>query len=163
MKTISLLSSFIVAAGLAPSHGMWQRLNVNGTDQGQLVGINPPAVNNPIHFVTGSSIACNTGLVSPLSNTVLTIPAGAKVSAWFEHVLGGAQNSTDADNPIASSHKGPITVYLSLQSIRNQNGTFADQCSSLEVYMLRQQETTTAIRGSRPRSRDWMTRLGNGR
>ncbi|TVY45984.1 putative endo-beta-1,4-glucanase D [Lachnellula subtilissima] len=112
MKTISLLSSIILAARLVSSHGMWQRLKVNGTDQGQLVGINPPAVNNPVQIVTGSSIACNTGLVSPLSNTVITIPAGATVEAWFEHVLGGAQSSTDADNPIASSHKGPIIVYL---------------------------------------------------
>jgi lytic cellulose monooxygenase (C1-hydroxylating) len=51
-------------------------------------------------------------LVSPLSNTVITIPAGGTVSAWFEHVLGGAQSATDADNPIAASHKGPILIYL---------------------------------------------------
>ncbi|TVY55268.1 putative endo-beta-1,4-glucanase D [Lachnellula cervina] len=112
MKAVSLLSSVILAARLVSSHGMWQRLQVNGTDQGQLVGINPPAVNNPVLVVTGSSIACNTGLVSPLSNAVITVPAGATVSAWFEHVLGGPQSATDADNPIASSHKGPIIVYL---------------------------------------------------
>lgn len=112
MKTISLLSSVILAARLAFGHGMWQRLQVNGADQGQLVAINPPAVNNPVLQVSGASIACNTGLVSPLSNKVVTVPAGATVSAWFEHIIGGPQGANDADNPIAASHKGPIIVYL---------------------------------------------------
>jgi cellulase len=112
MKTISLLSSCLLAVKAVSGHGMWQRLKVNGADQGQLVAINPPAVNNPVTVVSGASIACNTGLVSPLSNSVVTIPAGGSVEAWFEHVIGGPQGANDADNPIAASHKGPIIVYL---------------------------------------------------
>jgi hypothetical protein len=34
------------------------------------------------------------------------------MSSWVQHIIGGAQGANDADNPIASSHKGPITVYL---------------------------------------------------
>jgi cellulase len=98
---------------------MWQRLKVNGADQGQLVAINPPAVNNPVTVVSGASIACNTGLVSPLSTAVVTVPAGGQVEAWFEHVIGGAQGANDADNPIAASHKGPIIVYLAKVNIHS--------------------------------------------
>ncbi|TVY81198.1 putative endo-beta-1,4-glucanase D [Lachnellula suecica] len=112
MKAQSLLSSVFFAARTVSGHGMWQRLTVNGVDQGQLVGINPPAVNNPVLSVSGASIACNTGLKTPLSTTVVTVPAGAKVGAWFEHVIGGPQGANDADNPIAKSHKGPVIVYL---------------------------------------------------
>lgn len=38
--------------------------------------------------------------------------AGAELGAYFQHVIGGAQSPTDADNPIAASHKGPITAWL---------------------------------------------------
>ncbi|KAF4624386.1 hypothetical protein G7Y89_g13785 [Cudoniella acicularis] len=112
MKASQLLQAVLAAAATVSGHGMWQKLKVNGADQGQNVAIRPPAVNNPILSVTGSSIACNTGLKTPISTAVVKIPAGAKVSSWFEHVIGGAQMSGDADNPIAVSHKGPITVYL---------------------------------------------------
>ena len=76
------------------------------------MGVRAPAVNNPVLSVTGDSIACNTGLNTPISNAIVTIPAGAKVGAWYEHILGGPQGANDADNPIAASHKGPMIVYL---------------------------------------------------
>lgn len=69
-------------------------------------------MNNPVTSVSGSSIICNTGLKQPVSKDVVTIPAGAKVGAWFQHIIGGAQGANDPDNPIAASHKGPIMVYL---------------------------------------------------
>lgn len=62
--------------------------------------------------VSSSAITCNTGLKSPVSTAVVTIPAGAKVGAYYGHVIGGAQMAGDVDNPIAASHKGPISVYL---------------------------------------------------
>lgn len=31
---------------------------------------------------------------------------------WFQHTIGGPQGANDADNPIASSHKGPVIAYL---------------------------------------------------
>lgn len=93
-------------------HSIFQRLRVNDVDQGQLVAVRAPAVNNPVLTVTSPAIACNTGLYSPVSTNVVTIPAGAKVGAWYEHIIGGPQGANDADNPIASSHKGPMIVYL---------------------------------------------------
>jgi hypothetical protein len=55
---------------------------------------------------TDSNIACNTGFRTPISSEVINVPAGAKVGAYWGHVIGGAQSSNDADNPIAKSHKG---------------------------------------------------------
>jgi len=110
------ISSFVPLAALAATaingHAIFQRLRVNDVDQGQLVGVRAPAVNNPVLTVTAPAIACNTGLLTPISTAVVTIPAGAKVGAWYEHVLGGPQTPGDPDNPIAASHKGPLIVYL---------------------------------------------------
>jgi cellulase len=112
MKPIILLSLATFAATAVNGHAIFQRIRVNDVDQGQLVGVRAPAVNNPVLDVTGDSIACNTGLKAPVSSAVVTIPAGAKVGAWYEHVLGGPQIPNDPDNPIAHSHKGPLMVYL---------------------------------------------------
>lgn len=112
MKASVLFSLAVFAASTTNAHCIFQRLRVNDVDQGQLVGVRAPAVNNPVQDVTSPNIACNTGLKSPVSTAVVTIPAGAKVSAWFQHVLGGPQMAGDTDNPIAPSHKGPVMVYL---------------------------------------------------
>jgi cellulase len=112
MKTTILLSLATFAATAVNGHAIFQRVRVNDVDQGQLVGVRAPAKNNPVQDVTGTSIACNTGLLSPVSSAVVTIPAGAKVGAWYQHVIGGPQYNPDPDNPIAHSHKGPLMVYL---------------------------------------------------
>ncbi|KAG9232414.1 glycoside hydrolase [Amylocarpus encephaloides] len=108
----SSLLSLLLAASSINAHGMWQKLRVNGVDQGQNVAIRPPSSNYPIQQVSSSAIACNSGLRNPVSTAVVRVPAGARVGSWFQHVIGGAQGPYDPDNPIASSHKGPITVYL---------------------------------------------------
>lgn len=102
----------MLLAASASAHSIFQRVSVNGADQGQLVGVRAPQNDNPIQNVNDGNIACNTGLVSPVSSAVITVPAGARVGTLWGHVLGGAQYSGDADNPIAASHKGPIQVYL---------------------------------------------------
>lgn len=107
-----MLTLFLIGANSVLGHAIFQRLRVNDVDQGQLVAVRAPAVNNPIQTVTSPAIACNTGLYSPVSTEVVTVPAGAKVGAWYEHILGGPQGANDAGNPIASSHKGPIMAYI---------------------------------------------------
>ncbi|KAF2144718.1 lytic polysaccharide monooxygenase [Aplosporella prunicola CBS 121167] len=109
MKITSILP--IACAAAAHAHTIFQRLSVNGVDQGQLTGVRAPDSNNPITSVTGDSIACNTGIHSPVSQSVVTIPAGATVGAYWQHLLG-TNSANDADNPIAASHKGPVLVYL---------------------------------------------------
>jgi cellulase len=97
---------------LVSGHTIFQRVSVGGVDKGQTVGVRVPANDNPVQNINDAALACNLGLVSPQSSTVITIPAGSKVGTWWQHVLGGAQSANDADNPIAKSHKGPIQVYL---------------------------------------------------
>ena len=112
MKSSAIFSFALLGANSVFGHAIFQRIKVNDVDQGQLVGVRAPSSNNPVQSVTGDSIACNTGLVSPVSQAVVKIPAGAKVSAWYQHVIGGPQFANDADNPIAASHKGPLIAYL---------------------------------------------------
>ncbi len=69
-------------------------------------------MNNPLFSVLGDSIACNIRLKEPVSTVIVTILVGAKVGAWYEHVLGGPQIPNDPDNPIAKSCKGPLMAYL---------------------------------------------------
>ncbi|KIM27050.1 carbohydrate-binding module family 1 protein [Serendipita vermifera MAFF 305830] len=98
-----------------------QRVSVNGADQGLLVGMRAPSSNNPIQNVNDGNIACNSGLSS--SSTIINVPAGARVGALWQHVIGGPQGSNDADNPIAKSHHGPIQVYLAKVSNAASTGT----------------------------------------
>jgi len=112
MRSSTILSLTLLGANSVLCHSIFQALKVNDVEQGQLVAVRAPAVNNPVLSVTSDSISCNTGLYSPISSAVVTIPAGATVGAWWEHILGGPQGANDADNPIAASHKGPLIVYL---------------------------------------------------
>ncbi|KAI0887932.1 glycoside hydrolase family 61 protein [Annulohypoxylon maeteangense] len=108
MKVQSIILSL---AALASGHTIFQKMSVNGVDQGQLKGVRAPDSDYPIQNVNDASFACNKDL-KHVDSTVITVPAGAKVGAWWGHVIGGAQSANDPDNPIAKSHKGPIIVYL---------------------------------------------------
>jgi len=112
MKPTTILSLALFGASSVTGHCIFQRLKVNDVDQGQLVGVRAPSSNYPVQNVNSDQITCNSGFVSPVSTAVVKIPAGAKVSTWYQHVIGGAQYANDADNPIAPSHKGPVLVYL---------------------------------------------------
>lgn len=46
------------------------------------------------------------------SQTVLSVKAGDRIGAWWQHIIGGPQGSGDPDNPIAHSHKGPVMAYM---------------------------------------------------
>lgn len=90
--------------GLGASHAIFQKVSVNGVDQGQLKGVRYTTSNYPIENVADSGFACNKGLTK--DNNVISVPAGARVGAWWGHVIGGPQGANDPDNPIAASHKG---------------------------------------------------------
>jgi cellulase len=72
-----------------------------------LKGVRAPDSDYPIENVNDAAFACNKGLTH-LDKTVITVPAGAKVGAWWGHVIGGAQGANDPDHPIAKSHKGEV-------------------------------------------------------
>ncbi|RNJ56980.1 hypothetical protein D7B24_006503 [Verticillium nonalfalfae] len=107
MKLLTLLA----LAATATSHAIFQKVSVNGVDQGQLKGVRAPSSNNPVQNVNDADFACNKN-IQYKDNNILTVPAGARVGAWWGHVIGGPQGSNDPDHPIAASHKGPIMVYL---------------------------------------------------
>ena len=63
--------------------------------------------------MTSSDIICNGGPdpLTHISPVVITVPAGAQVTAEWHHTLSGADPSDPAD-PIDPSHKGPVITYL---------------------------------------------------
>lgn len=104
MRVSSIVSSALLAAGVS-AHSIFQKVSVNGVDQGQLKGVRAPDSDYPIQNVYDGEFACNKD-IKHKDNTVITIPAGATVGAWWGHVIGGAASANDPDHPIAASHKG---------------------------------------------------------
>ncbi|KAJ7594664.1 glycosyl hydrolase family 61-domain-containing protein [Mycena floridula] len=112
MFSLSLI--FLLAVSVASGHTIFQQLYVNGADQGHLTGIRVPDYDGPIMDVTSNDIICNGGINpyhTPMSSAVITVPAGATVVTEWHHTLDGA-NPTDTEDPIATSHHGPIMTYL---------------------------------------------------
>ncbi|KAG6818843.1 hypothetical protein H0H93_001105, partial [Arthromyces matolae] len=117
--------SALVAGALASSttaHTIFQEVYVNGVDQGHLNGIRVPDYDGPITDVTSNDIICNGGINpyhQPMSQTIISVPAGASVTTEWHHNINGA-DASDGDDPIATSHKGPIISYLAKVSNATQ-------------------------------------------
>lgn len=103
MKFYQLIPAALVS--IVSAHSIFQKVSIDGVDQGQLKGVRAPSSDYPITSVTDESFACNKNIQFKDSN-VLNVPAGAKIGAWWGHVIGGAQGANDPDHPIAKSHKG---------------------------------------------------------
>ncbi|KAL0577156.1 hypothetical protein V5O48_004832 [Marasmius crinis-equi] len=84
---------------------------VNGADQGHNVGIRVTNTNSPVEDVTSDDIICNVQSTLTSSSTVIDVPAGGEVTTEWHHTSDGPTEG-DGDDPIASSHKGPIITYL---------------------------------------------------
>ncbi|KAF6755668.1 endoglucanase II [Ephemerocybe angulata] len=121
MKFASVLSA-LTFGSVAYGHCIFQKVSVNGVDQGQLKGVRAPSSNNPIQNVNDAGMSCNNAIQYKDSN-IINIPAGARVGAWWGHVIGGPQVANDPDNPIAPSHKGPVSVYLAKVDNAASTGT----------------------------------------
>ncbi|KAG8947153.1 hypothetical protein FRC04_011005 [Tulasnella sp. 424] len=111
------LAVLALSVASAHAHSIFQRVWVNGVDQGLVTGIRYPDYNGPITDVTSNDIICNGGvnpLHTPLPTTIINIPAGATVGAEWHHGLNANPgiDPTDPADPIDSSHKGPIMAYL---------------------------------------------------
>ncbi|KAK0638774.1 glycoside hydrolase [Cercophora newfieldiana] len=101
----------LLACGLAvEAHSIFQKVSVNGKDQGQLTGIRAPTNNNPVQDVNNNNMIC--GQPGSKSQTVIKVAGGDRIGAYWGHVIGGQQFPNDADHPIAKSHKGPVMAYL---------------------------------------------------
>jgi lytic cellulose monooxygenase (C1-hydroxylating) len=117
--TYFLANAILVSSTFA--HTIFQKVSVNGQDQGQLKGVRAPDSDYPIQNVNDGDFACNKGITHK-DSTVISVPAGAKVGSWWGHVIGGAQGANDADNPIAKSHKGRLSFSLLDLTIVCHNG-----------------------------------------
>ncbi|KAK4105040.1 carbohydrate-binding module family 1 protein [Parathielavia hyrcaniae] len=110
MKGFTLVALATAVASVS-GHSIFQRVSVNGVDQGQLKGVRAPYNNSPVENINDAAMACNRNIALK-DNTIIRVPAGARVGAWWQHEIGGPSGPNDRDNPIAASHKGPISVYL---------------------------------------------------
>ncbi|KAI8279688.1 hypothetical protein K4K60_005412 [Colletotrichum sp. SAR11_57] len=109
---MKFLPLFVTLATTANAHSIFQRLAVDGVDQGQLKGVRAPEDDSPITNLNDANFACNKNLVF-LDKSVIAVPAGASVGAWWGHGMADAIVPGDVDHPIAESHKeGPIMAYL---------------------------------------------------
>ncbi|KAG7123992.1 endo-beta-1 like protein [Verticillium longisporum] len=102
--------SALAFAALSQGHAIFQVVSVNGVEAPPLSGLRAPGINNPVEDVSSNDLTC--GLVTHTSTDVIEVEAGDEIGAWYQHVLGGEQYPGDVDNPIAASHKGPITAWL---------------------------------------------------
>ncbi|KAI0469129.1 glycoside hydrolase family 61 protein [Xylaria cf. heliscus] len=94
----------------AEAHCIFQEVSVNNQKQGSLVGLRAPNDNNPVYDVNSQDMICQKQ--GRTSDKVINVKPGDDIGAYFGHVIGGAQYANDPDNPIAASHKGPITAWL---------------------------------------------------
>lgn len=108
--TTSILSlgAFVVSVS---AHAFFHTGYVNDVSQGHLFGVRAPSSNSPIQDVSSSAITCNSPLYQPISTDVIEIAPGDKFGMQWNHNLAGP-TAGDGDDPIASSHKGPVIVYM---------------------------------------------------
>ncbi|KAI1303786.1 glycoside hydrolase family 61 protein [Xylaria venustula] len=100
----------LVFAASAEAHTIFQEVSVNDQKQGSLVALRAPNDNNPVYDVTSQDIICQKA--GRTSSSIINVNPGDQIGAYWGHVIGGAQFANDPDNPIAASHKGPITAWL---------------------------------------------------
>ncbi|GJE95942.1 glycoside hydrolase family 61 protein [Phanerochaete sordida] len=111
------ISSSLVLAALTMSssaHTIFQEVYVNGVDQGHINGIRVPTYDGPVTDATSNGLICNgveNPFQQPVSDVIITVPAGATVTAEWHHTLAGA-DPTDPADPVDPSHKGPVMTYL---------------------------------------------------
>ncbi|KAF9563943.1 glycoside hydrolase family 61 protein [Agrocybe pediades] len=98
-----LLSASLVSTALAHTRiwGVW----VNEVDQGdgRDIYVRSPPTNDPLKDLTQANIACN--VANRVVPQTVSVKAGDKFTFEWYH-------NTRADDIIASSHKGPILVYI---------------------------------------------------
>ncbi|KAF9485912.1 hypothetical protein BDN70DRAFT_823268 [Pholiota conissans] len=110
MQPTALLS-FVLLAGSAASKTVFSAVSVNGLSQGHGVGIRVPSTNAPITDLTSNDIICNTGISTPVSQTVIPVKAGDAITAQF-HKSPLGYLGPDPSDPIDPTNKGPVIAYL---------------------------------------------------
>ncbi|PYI08779.1 hypothetical protein BO78DRAFT_440339 [Aspergillus sclerotiicarbonarius CBS 121057] len=111
MKTSTYgMLALAAASKLATAHTTVQAVWINGEDQG--LGntddgyIRSPPSNSPVKDVTSTDITCNVNGDQAAAKT-LSVKAGDVVTFEWHH-----DSRSDSDDIIASSHLGPVMVYM---------------------------------------------------
>lgn len=120
MKTTTYsLLALAAASKLASAHTTVQAVWINGEDQG--LGntddgyIRSPPSNSPVTDVTSTDMTCNVNGDQAASKT-LSVKAGDVVTFEWHH-----SDRSASDDIIASSHKGPVQVYMA-PTAKGSNG-----------------------------------------
>ncbi|KAF5373265.1 hypothetical protein D9615_007473 [Tricholomella constricta] len=114
LKSIVVLASFIAAATAhATVYGAW----INGVFQGdgRNTYIRSPPNNNPVKDLKSSAMACNVN--NRVVPKTLSVKSGDKFTFEWYH-------SSRNDDIIASSHKGPVQVYIAPASSNGQGAVW---------------------------------------
>ncbi|TFK53272.1 glycoside hydrolase [Heliocybe sulcata] len=109
MRYLSFILLFLAARAYA--HTIFQRMYVDGVDQGHLAGIRVPDSNWPVMDLSSNDIICNGGVNPyhlPISQAVIEVPAGATLTAEWHPTI----DNTTLDDSIRADHKGPLLAYL---------------------------------------------------
>lgn len=107
--TATTAAALLACASTAQAHSMLQWFWPTNTLAGSTQSCVRQVPNNfPVEDVTSASMACNVNGNVPAS-TVCGVTAGSTVKVEWHHV---SRAQKGGDDPIASSHKGPIISYL---------------------------------------------------
>ncbi|PKX91195.1 putative endoglucanase [Aspergillus novofumigatus IBT 16806] len=110
MKSTFGLLALAAAAKLVSAHATVHAVWINDVDQGagnSASGyIRSPPNNSPLTDVTSADMSCNVNGKNPVAKT-LSVKAGDKVTFEWHH-----DSRTASDDIIASSHMGPVMVYM---------------------------------------------------
>ncbi|KAE8155248.1 glycoside hydrolase [Aspergillus avenaceus] len=107
-STVGMLA-LAAAAKLATAHTTVHAVWINDVDQGEGNSdsgyIRSPPSNSPITDVTSKDMTCNVNNVETAKT--LSVKSGDKITFEWHH-----DSRSESDDIIASSHKGPVMVYI---------------------------------------------------
>ncbi|PNS20978.1 hypothetical protein CAC42_3315 [Sphaceloma murrayae] len=116
------------------AHTIFQELYIEGVSQGLETGIRTVRSSNPLKNMSSPDIICN-GAVNNFSQNpapdVVTIPAGSRITTEWHNMLKGP-DPTNPDDPIATTHLGPIQVYMA--PIENPYDTDVESLEWFKIY-----------------------------
>ncbi|RVD82570.1 uncharacterized protein DFL_006992 [Arthrobotrys flagrans] len=111
MKATGFAIAAASVAG-ASAHAIFQKLAVNGVDQGTSCIRLPqgPSANFPVTLVSSDDIRCNVGGSTGVSG-VCSVPAGGTITVEMHPTYSDADRSCDVE-AIGGGHHGPVQVYM---------------------------------------------------
>ncbi|EPS37353.1 hypothetical protein H072_8979 [Dactylellina haptotyla CBS 200.50] len=108
-KTVAVLAASVAGAS---AHSIFQKLAVNGVDQGTSCIRLPqgPTANFPVTLVSSNDIRCNVGGSTGVSG-VCNVAAGSTITVEMHPTYSAADQSCSVE-AIGGEHHGPVQVYM---------------------------------------------------